>query len=89
MRRFTVVLIRDAGDDTFGVFVPELPGCFSQGDTVEKAIENAKEAIELHLQGLTEEGDEIPQEPALLVVTSVEIQEVPTAGGGKKPAARW
>lgn len=36
------------GDDkhAFGVVVPDLPGCFSAGDTIDEAIDNAKEAIE-------------------------------------------
>jgi predicted RNase H-like HicB family nuclease len=34
----------------FSVFVPSLPGCVSQGETREEAIENIKEAIELYLE---------------------------------------
>jgi predicted RNase H-like HicB family nuclease len=34
----------------FSVFVPSLSGCFSQGDTIEEAKENIKEAIELYLE---------------------------------------
>lgn len=38
----------EPGDDrhAFGVVVPDLPGCFSAGDTFDEAIENAREAIE-------------------------------------------
>ena len=37
----------ETGDDShaFGVVVPDLPGCFSAGDTLDEAIDNAKEAI--------------------------------------------
>lgn len=53
----------EAGDDThaYGVVVPDLPGCFSAGDSFEDALKNAHEAIELHLEGLFEDGLEIPQ----------------------------
>ena len=52
---FSVVLHTDDGRH-FGVTVPDLPGCFSGGDTVEDALASAKEAIDLHLEGLAEEG---------------------------------
>lgn len=41
----------EPGDDqhAFGVVVPDLPGCFSAGDTLAQAVENAKEAIALWL----------------------------------------
>lgn len=44
----------------FGVAVPDLPGCFSAGDTLEDAYANAVEAIEAHLSVLVDEGMEIP-----------------------------
>jgi len=37
-------------DGGYSVWVPDLPGCCSQGNTVEEAIENVKEAIELYLE---------------------------------------
>ena len=44
-------------DETGGyiVFVPALPGCHTQGDTLEELIENIKEAIELYLETLTKD----------------------------------
>jgi len=53
----------EPGDDAtaFGVIVPDLPGCFSAGDTLDEAIDHAAEAIELHLEHLLHEGGEIPQ----------------------------
>lgn len=52
----------EPGDEqnAFGVTVPDLPGCFSAGDTLDEAIQNAREAIELHLEGLVEDNDAIP-----------------------------
>ena len=53
----------ESGDEktAFGVVVPDLPGCFSAGDTLEEAIANVREAIALHLLALVEEGKQIPQ----------------------------
>lgn len=46
---FDVVLEQDE-DRVWVVTVPALPGCFTQGDTREEALANAKEAIALHLE---------------------------------------
>lgn len=53
----------EPGDEThaYGVVVPDLPGCFSAGDTLDEAIANAPEAILLHLEGLLEAGEGIPE----------------------------
>ncbi|WP_373507478.1 type II toxin-antitoxin system HicB family antitoxin [Thiocapsa sp.] len=53
--RFPVVLHTDDGV-RFGVTVPDLPGCFSAGDTFDAALDSAVEAIDLHLEGLTDDG---------------------------------
>jgi predicted RNase H-like HicB family nuclease len=57
--RFPVVLHSDDGQ-RFGVTVPDLPGCFSAGDSFDEALDCALEAIDLHLEGLTEGGGDIP-----------------------------
>lgn len=57
--RFVLALHTDDGK-TFGVTVPDLPGCFSGGDSIDDAIESAKEAIDLHLRGIAEDGEPIP-----------------------------
>jgi predicted RNase H-like HicB family nuclease len=44
----------------YGVVVPDLPGCFSAGDTLEEALSNAQEAILLHLEGLLDDQQAIP-----------------------------
>lgn len=44
----------------YGVVVPDLPGCFSAGDTIEEALANAREAILLHVEGLVERGEPVP-----------------------------
>jgi predicted RNase H-like HicB family nuclease len=56
---YPVIIHKDKGSD-YGVTVPDLPGCFSAGATMEEALAMAQEAIELHLEGLIEEGQPIP-----------------------------
>ncbi len=54
-----VVIHKDPGSD-FSVAVPDLPGCFSAGDTIEEAIAMVQEAIELHLEGMLADGEPLP-----------------------------
>ena len=41
----------------YGVTIPDLPGCFSYGDTVEEAIANARSAAYMHIDGMIEDGE--------------------------------
>jgi predicted RNase H-like HicB family nuclease len=56
---YPVVIHKDKKSD-YGVTVPDLPGCFSAGSTFDQALENAKEAILLHVEGMLEDGDPVP-----------------------------
>ena len=71
--RYTVLLHKNSQVGGYSVIVPELPGCFSQGATLKEALENAKEAIALHLEGLLEEGEEIPEEKEPFVMAHVDV----------------
>ena len=57
----------ETGTDTqaFGVIVPDLPGCFSAGDTLDDAMTNAKEAIELWLEVAIDDGLVVPEPQTL------------------------
>ena len=58
--RFAVVVHKEKGS-SYGVTVPDLPGCFSGGDTLDEAITNVQEAILLHLEGMLDAGEPIPK----------------------------
>lgn len=58
--KYNVLLTKSKGGYT--ATVPALSGCISQGRTVEEALENIKEAIELYLEVLSEDGDNLPLE---------------------------
>ena len=67
--KYAVVI--EKGESGYGAYVPDLPGCIAAGDTREEVLRLIQEAIELHIQGLKEDGAVIP-EPA----SSIEIIEV-------------
>ena len=61
--RYTIILHPEPEEGGYSVTVPALPGCLTQGETIEEAIANAKEAISLYLQSLIADGLPIPEEP--------------------------
>jgi predicted RNase H-like HicB family nuclease len=75
--KYPVVLHTDNGRD-FGVTVPDLPGCFSAGSSVEEAIENAREAILCHAEGMFLDNETVPL-PAEIVDLSKYNPEAGTA----------
>jgi antitoxin HicB len=62
MTRYTIKLHLDREQGGYWVTVPALPGCFSQGDTLEAAITNARKAIAGHISCLRELGEPVPAE---------------------------
>ena len=59
--RYPIAIEPAATDHAYGVVVPDLPGCFSAGDTLDEAIDNAKEAVELWLEDVLDDGGDIPE----------------------------
>ena len=57
--KYPVIIHKESSSD-FGVTVPDLPGCFSAGRTMEEALENAQEAVLTHIEGLLVDDDPIP-----------------------------
>lgn len=50
------IAIQKDASSVYGVIVPDVPGCYSWGDTIDEAIKNAKEAIYLHYEVMAESG---------------------------------
>jgi antitoxin HicB len=68
---YTVILEPDLDEGGYTVKVPALPGCVTQGDTLEEAIAMAKDAIGLYLESLISDGEPIPEErerPQLITI---------------------
>ena len=70
--RYAVIV--EEGEQSFGAYVPDLPGCVAVGETKEEVLQLIQEAIEFHIEGLREDGQPIP-EPS----SSIEYVEVGAA----------
>ena len=62
--KYAVFLEKDIDSD-YGVTVPDLPGCFSSGVTIEEALENVQEAILTHVEGLLMDNEVIPNSSSI------------------------
>jgi predicted RNase H-like HicB family nuclease len=51
------VILEPSDEGGYTVYVPALPGCISEGDTIDEALENITEAIELYLEPIEEDID--------------------------------
>jgi predicted RNase H-like HicB family nuclease len=60
-----VILMPDLEEGGYTVVVPSLPGCISEGDTLDEALANIKEAIELHIESLSAHDEEVPDDVPL------------------------
>ena len=58
--RYPIVIEPGDENTAYGVVVPDLPGCFSAGDTLDEAVTKAKEAIESHIEELLATGEPLP-----------------------------
>jgi predicted RNase H-like HicB family nuclease len=65
-------IVIEKGEPNFSAYVPDLPGCVTTGRTVEEIKANMREAIELHIEGMKEDGEIIPQ-PTALELVDVEV----------------
>lgn len=59
MHRFLVVI--EKAEDNYSAYSPDLPGCVAAGDTREEVERNIHEAIQMHVQGMSEDGESIPE----------------------------
>jgi predicted RNase H-like HicB family nuclease len=57
MKKYAVVI--ENGGNNLSAYVPDLPGCITTGRTVEEIERNIREAIELHLDGMLEDGEQV------------------------------
>ena len=63
--KFLIAIEPGTVTTAYGVVVPDLPGCFSAGDTLEEAFDNAREAIDAHCEVLAEDGQDVPLPAAM------------------------
>jgi predicted RNase H-like HicB family nuclease/uncharacterized protein YegP (UPF0339 family) len=60
MKNMRYAVIIEEGENSFGAYVPDLPGCVAVGETREEVLKLIEEAIEFHIEGLKEDGQPIP-----------------------------
>lgn len=70
MKKYAIVI--EQGPHNLSAYVPDLPGCITTGKTIEEVERGIREAIELHLEGLAEDGQPIPE--PMTVVSYIEAQ---------------
>ncbi len=74
---FGIVIEKEPMDEGYFACSPNLPGCFSNGLTIEETKRNMREAVEQHLESLIEHGDPIPQNEQLVHLEELAVA-VPT-----------
>jgi predicted RNase H-like HicB family nuclease len=68
MKRYAVII--EKGPTNYGAYVPDLPGCVAVADSVEELQELIREAIQLHIEAMIEDGDPVPE----ATTTALEIE---------------
>lgn len=68
------MVVIEQGENSWGAYVPDLPGCVAAGNTREEVLSLIQEAIEFHLEGLKSEGESLPIPNSTSEV--VEVQSV-------------
>ncbi|MDB5470686.1 MAG: CopG family transcriptional regulator [Caulobacter sp.] len=58
-------IVEAASDGSFGLFFPDLPGCVTAADSLDDLAAGAREALQLHLEGMIEDGLAIPAASAI------------------------
>lgn len=74
--RYSFIAVFNVADDGISIEFPDLPGCLPCADNMEEALKNAREALGLHLWGMEQDGEEIP-EPTSITDIHCESNEVP------------
>jgi len=72
--QYTAIFEPDKEKGGFTVTIPSLPGCISEGDTFEKALENIKEAASLYLEIMQKRREEIIKEERGVIVAPVQVK---------------
>ncbi len=67
------VVLHEAEEGGFWVDVPALPGCYSQGESVQESLGNVKEAIGLYLEVLKDEGRDAPRDDNVVFQVNVDV----------------
>ncbi len=70
-RRYTVVI--EKGTNSYGAYVPDLPGCVAAARTKASVLKLIREAIEIHVEDLRDTGAKVPRASATAIPVEVTI----------------
>lgn len=70
---FEIVIEKESEDEGYFAYSPTLPGCFSNGKTVEETKRSMREAVQQHIEALLAHGDPIPQNERLVHVEELTV----------------
>jgi predicted RNase H-like HicB family nuclease len=65
------MVVVEKGTNSFGAYVPDLPGCIAAGESREEVLNLIREAIEFHIEGLREDGQPIPPPSSFSAIVDV------------------
>lgn len=68
------VIVHEAEEGGYWVEAPALPGCYSQGETLDDALDNVKEAIALYLEALMDDDMRIPMDSDVVFHVTVPVE---------------
>ncbi len=68
------LVVVEKAEHNYAAYVPDLPGCVSTGTTIEQTLDNIREAITFHLEGMARDGDPLPSRSTVLAA-SVEVPD--------------
>jgi predicted RNase H-like HicB family nuclease len=70
---FQIVIEKEAEDEGYFAYTPNVPGCFSNGRTIEEAKRNIRQAIEQHLASMLAHRQPVPQNDRLVHVEELTV----------------
>jgi len=71
MKRYAIVI--EKAESNFAAYVPDLPGCVATGATAEETERLLREAIELHVEGMREDGEPVPEPSVRVEYVEVDV----------------
>jgi predicted RNase H-like HicB family nuclease len=72
MKEYTVIIYQ-AEEGGYWAKVPALPRCYSQGETIDEAMNNTREAIESHIETLKDDGQDVPIERGQVISSRIAV----------------
>ncbi len=77
---YKYLVIVEQAPNNYSAYSPDVPGCASAGDTVEETLSNFREALQMHIEGILEEGDAVPVTSGVTAeFVEIEIPNLQTA----------